>query len=145
MRTSDLFDPTDPSYHWRESFSGLMPLAEAAGPAHQLDDARKVLAEHERISHLTPSPILSTHLLYARAVLAGDGSAERLFRSALREDLTRWPLVRAKIELAYGDWLLRHDRLDEAGSALSAALPALLAIGAQPWAEQARNGLAAIE
>jgi hypothetical protein len=88
-----------------------MPLAEAVRRADQLDDAREVLAEHKRIARLTPSPILITHLLYARAVLADDNSAEQLFRSALRENPTRWTLTRAKIELEYGEWLLRHDRL----------------------------------
>ena len=138
-----MFDPNDPCHHWRESFAGLMPLAEAAGPAGRVGDARAVLADHELISLLTPAPLLRTHLLYARAVLAEDQDAEGSFRSALAEDLSRWRLAKAKIEQAFGDWLLRHGRPVEARGHLFSAFRSLTDIGAVPWARQAERGLQA--
>jgi tetratricopeptide (TPR) repeat protein len=138
-----MFDPTDPSHHWRESFAGLMALAEAAGPAERVEDARKVLADHELIGLVTPSPLLQTHLLYARAVLAEDKDAEWLFLSALSEDLSRWKLAEAKIEQAFGEWLLQHRRRAEAREHLFSALRSLDEIGAVPWARKARRSLQA--
>lgn len=138
-----MFDSNDPSYHWRESFAGLMPLAEAARPANQLEDARCVLATHELISLVTPSPLLRTHLLYARAVLAEENDAEWLFRSALAHDFSRWRLAKAKIEQAFGEWLLRQHRYPEARDRLFSAHSSLSDIGAGPWAQKARRSLQA--
>ena len=136
------FDPNDPSHHLRESFAGLMALveaaeaAEAAGPADRLDDARRVLADYELVGLATPSPLLRTHLFYARAVLAEDEDAEWCFVSALAEDLSRWHLAKAKIDQAFGEWLLRHRRFAEARGHLFSALGSFSDIGAAPWAQQ---------
>lgn len=43
-------------------------------------------------------------------VLAPDDEAEELFDAALRADLVRWPWLRARIELAYGEWLYLSPR-----------------------------------
>jgi tetratricopeptide (TPR) repeat protein len=138
-----LFDPSDPSFHQRERFAGLADLAEAAVRAGRREDARTVVADLERVAAGTPSPILRIHLSYARAILAGDEDAEELYLSALGQDLTRWPWMRARVELAYGAWLCRQRR-PEARTPLRSALAVLDAIGARAWADEARRLLAAV-
>ncbi|MFG2966753.1 MULTISPECIES: AAA family ATPase [unclassified Streptomyces] len=138
-----LYDPADPSYHPRESFDGVMFFAEAAAHSGNRQDAAPVLAELERVARITPSPLLHIHLLYARAVLAEDADAEKLYATALGHDLSRWPLVRAKLELAYGEWLRRHRRAADSRTPLRSALTTLKLIGATAWAERARAELRA--
>jgi DNA-binding CsgD family transcriptional regulator len=89
----------------------------------------------------TPSHHLQ--LPYARAVLAEDEDAEEPYILALSEDLTRSPLIRAKLELAYGSWLRRQRRNAESRTPLRSAHTTLDLIGAIPWAEQARSELRA--
>lgn len=136
-----LFDPNDPSFHERERFTGVMYFAEAAVHAGRQSDARRVLQQLEETALHTPSAILHTHLLYARAVLARDDDAEQLYLSALEHDLVRWPLVRARLELAYGSWLRRQRRPTEARAPLQSAMETLEWIGAENWADRARSEL----
>ncbi|WP_275466822.1 helix-turn-helix transcriptional regulator [Streptomyces noursei] len=138
-----LFDPDSPNYHQRASFDGVLLFAEAAVHSGHEEQARGVLADLERVASVTPSPLLHTHLLYARAVLAEEQDAEHLFRTALAEDLSRWPLVRSKLELAYGTWLRRRRRVAESRTLLRSARATLELIGATGWAEQARAELRA--
>ncbi|MEV0616571.1 LuxR family transcriptional regulator [Nonomuraea sp. NPDC050404] len=138
------YDPADPGHHPRESFGGVLFLAEAAlrsGREQHITEARKVLAGLERTALVTPAPLLHTQLLYARAVLAPDDKAETLYASALRQDLSRWPFVRAKLELAYGGWLRGRRRSAEARMPLRSARTAFDLIGARTWADQARADL----
>jgi DNA-binding CsgD family transcriptional regulator len=139
-----LFDPTEPGYHQRECFSGVMYLAEAAAHADRRDDARGVIAGMERVAAITPSPLLRMHLLYARAVLADDADAERLYTAALDEEgIMDWPWIRARLELAYGGWLRRRRRVVASRRPLRSALTVFDLIGARAWAEQARRELRA--
>jgi DNA-binding CsgD family transcriptional regulator len=138
-----LYDPADPAFHLTERFHGVMFLAEAAAHAGRADDARPVIAALEADAVTTPAPTLHLHLGYARAVLAEDDEAEKLFRAALRADLTRWPWQRARLELAYGAWLRRQRRVAESRQPLRSALTTFDLIGAGSWAEQARSELRA--
>jgi DNA-binding CsgD family transcriptional regulator len=138
-----LFDPADPSYHQREGFDGVMFLAEAAVHSGHRDDSRAVIADLEQVALLTPSPLLHVHLRYARAVLADEAEAERLYHAALGADLTRWPLVKAKTQLAYGGWLRRRRRAIESRTPLRQAQTTFDLIGAVTWADQARAELRA--
>jgi DNA-binding CsgD family transcriptional regulator len=138
-----MFDPTQPCYHPREQFSAVMFLVEAALGCGQGDAVREVVQRLETLSATTTSPILRVHLLYARPLLAEDADAERLFGDSLRQDLTRWPWPRARIELAYGTWLRRRRRLAESRVPLRSAVATFDAIGATEWARQARAGLRA--
>ncbi|MEU9448833.1 AAA family ATPase [Streptomyces sp. NPDC048277] len=138
-----LYDPADPACHLRESFAGVMFFAEAAAHSGHREEAAPVLAELERVARTTPASLLHTYLLYARAVLADDADAEDLYVTALGHDLTRWPLVRAKLELAYGEWLRRHRRAADSRTPLRSALTTLELIGATTWADRARAELRA--
>ena len=138
-----LYDPNDPAFHHRELFAGVMFLAEAAVHVDKVNDARTVVAWLEEVATVTSAPDLHVNLLYARAVLADDDLAENLYREALKEDLVRWPWVRARIELAYGQWLRRHRRSADSRAPLRSALATLELVGANSWADQARTELRA--
>ncbi|WP_426593814.1 ATP-binding protein [Cellulomonas sp. McL0617] len=138
-----VFDPTDRHHHSREHLSGVMFLAEAARHCDQVDDARHIIERVEKIAEVTTSPVLATQLLYARAVLADDDTAEAHFVDGLAYDLTRWPWTRARIQLAYGYWLRRQRRVAESREPLSAALVTFDRIGATAWAQEARSELRA--
>jgi DNA-binding CsgD family transcriptional regulator len=138
-----LYDPADPAFHLTERFHGVMFLAEAAAHAGQAEDVRPVIAVLEADAVTTPAPTLHLHLSYARAVLAQDDKAEKLFLAALGADLTRWPWPRARLELAYGRWLRRQRRAAESRQPLRSALTTFDLIGAGSWAEQARAELRA--
>ncbi|MFF3661214.1 AAA family ATPase [Streptomyces olivochromogenes] len=138
-----IFDPAEPSFHQRNGFASLMFLADAAVRAGHREDARELVAELEVIARETPSPLLQVHLLYARAVLAADEDAEDCYLAALRQDLSHWPYARAKVELAYGSWLRRQNRVHEARSLLTSAQSTFDRIGALPCGDEVRLELRA--
>jgi DNA-binding CsgD family transcriptional regulator len=75
--------------------------------------------------------------------LAGDGDAERLFQAGLGPGMDTWPLLRARLSLAYGAWLRRHRRILESRPPLRQAHATFDALGAMPWGEWARQELRA--
>lgn len=76
-------------------------------------------------------------------MLADDADAEQFYRDGLARDLSRWPWVRARMELAYGSWLRRHRRVGESRDPLRSSPTTFDLIGAGTWAEQARAELPA--
>ena len=118
-----------------------MYLAEAAVRCGERDEARDVMSHMENLATLTGSPLLHVHLLYARAVLAGDQEAERDYLAGLAGDLSSWPWVRARIQLSHGSWLRRQQRKSDARPPLRAAMAAFEELGASAWAAQARGEL----
>lgn len=132
-----LFDASDPHFHQRQRFDGVMYLARSAALAGQVDDAREILAQLELVASLTPSPLLHTHLLYARAVLADDPAREQLFRTALSADLGAWPWVRGQTLMSFGGWMAMHGRYDEARRLLRQAQKVYEQTGAVMWAAEA--------
>jgi DNA-binding CsgD family transcriptional regulator len=140
---SRLFDPDDPACHVSDRYHGVMFLAEAAVHAGRVTDARMVMTTLEAEALTTPAPTLHRQLSYARAVLADNDEAEALFAEALRADLTRWPWLRARLELAYGQWLRRQRRAAESRPLVRAAQITFDLIGARSWGDQARSELRA--
>ncbi|WP_405883243.1 LuxR family transcriptional regulator [Streptomyces sp. NBC_01136] len=138
-----LFEPAGTGHRLRTSLGGLMFYADAAERSGHLCEARRTVAALERTALTTTSPLLHVQVRYARAVLADHADAESRYLDALATDLSRWPLVRAKLELAYGSWLRRRRRAAEARVPLNSSLVTLDLIGAAPWAEQARSELRA--
>lgn len=135
------FDPGDPGYHLRESFAGVALMAEAAVDCGRIDEAREILAALESVARATPAPILQVNLMYARAVLAAPHEAEASYRTALEQDLSRWPWVRARICLEYGRWLWRAARPVEAVQHLTAADDVFRTMGATRWTRRAQRAL----
>jgi DNA-binding CsgD family transcriptional regulator len=138
-----VFDPDDPAFHQSERFHGVMYLAEAAVHSHNQEDARRIIADLIEQDQRIDSPMLRMQLKYAVAVLADDTDAEKLFEAALSDNLVRWPLLKARLELAYGSWLRRQRRVADSRMPLRAAQVALDVIGARAWADLARSELRA--
>jgi DNA-binding CsgD family transcriptional regulator len=138
-----IFDPLAPCHHPREQLSAVMFLVEAAVGCGATEQVRAMVARLEKLAETTQSPILGVHLLYARPMLAKSADAERLFHHGLSQDLTRWPWPRARIELAYGNWLRLGRRPADSRALLRSALATFDLIGAKGWARQARAALRA--
>ncbi len=138
-----MFNPRDPAYHRMESCWAIGNLAEAAVHSGHDDEARAVMEQVELLTRRTPSPWLHVAMRHARALLADDPEAEALFTVALDADLVRWPFDRARLLLAYGEWLRRHRRVAESRSPLRAARDSFDALGVVSWGERARHELRA--
>ena len=102
-----------------------------------------MLAELETLALTVRSPWLSVGLRYGRPLLAQEADAEQLFQEALRADLSRWPVYRARLLLQYGIWLRRHRRVTDARPTLRAAIGALETLGVTGWAARAHQELRA--
>jgi DNA-binding CsgD family transcriptional regulator/tetratricopeptide (TPR) repeat protein len=138
-----VFDRKDPAFHEAARFMSITYLADAAAQSGQRHVAVPILDELETLAQRTPSPTLHGGLVYARAVLAPDDQAERLYHVALRSDLRHHPFDHARLQLAYGAWLRRHRRVSESRPPLRAARQVFDALGCVPWGERARQELRA--
>lgn len=138
-----VYDPGDTTYHSTWRLWMISDLVDAAVTDPHREAARSAVADLEAIGARTPAPILHVGLRYARAVLAGDDSAERLYLDALAADLSYWRSARARLLLAYGVWLRRRRRILDARSPLRAARDICDALGLLAWGEKARQELRA--
>ncbi|GII53735.1 LuxR family transcriptional regulator [Planotetraspora thailandica] len=135
-----MFRVGDPAYHPVIRWWAVDDFAEAAAGAGHAEEARAALAELEKAAALTPSPLLHVGLRHAHAVLA---DSDTLYQAALDADLSRWPMARGRLLLAYGAWLRRRRRVVESRVPLRAAREVFDALGMPPWAERARQELRA--
>ncbi|MFI9381795.1 ATP-binding protein [Kutzneria sp. NPDC052558] len=136
-----LNDPADPACQMALRCYQIPELTEAAVRCDQLGVVRELLQEFEMHAMSSPSPALHNGLRHARAVLAPNHEAEKLFRAAL--DAEAWPLERGRTQLAYGEWLRRQRRPVDSRPQLRAARETFEALGVTAWAERARNELRA--
>jgi hypothetical protein len=139
------YDSADPGYHLRESFAGLALMAQAAVECGGAAEARAITQAMATVAVITPSPLLEVNLLYASAVLAPAGERETLLEAALGHDLSRWPWMRARVQLAYGEWAASNGRPAEASPQLQAALAIFTSIGALRWRRSAERALANLD
>jgi len=139
-----LFDPASPAHHPVVACWIIGDLAEAALRTDRADEARGRVKQVETASGGTPGTCVAVGLRHARAVLAADHreAADR-FDEALGADLTRWPLQRARLLLAYGQWLRRQRRIADSRPPLRDARDAFDAMGCTAWGDQARRELRA--
>jgi DNA-binding CsgD family transcriptional regulator/tetratricopeptide (TPR) repeat protein len=139
-----LYDPADPAHHHMFASICIGDLAEAAAHSGHRDEARSLTSQVESVARQTPSPWLHATLRYAQAVLADDENAEGAFRAAAdAQDTARWPFLRARLQLAFGEWLRRHRRTAESRIPLRDARDAFDAFGVTPWGDRARQELRA--
>jgi len=139
-----LFDPASPAHHPVVACWIIGDLAEAALRTDRADEARARVKQVEAAAGETPGTCIAVGLRHARAVLAHDpGEAADRFGAALDADLARWPLQRARLLLAYGQWLRRQRRIADSRPPLRAARDAFDAMGCAAWGDQARRELRA--
>jgi DNA-binding CsgD family transcriptional regulator len=140
---SAIFDPAEWTYHPFLRFWVVPDLAEAASRTGQGAAAAAWIAELEPVAERGRDPLLLAGLSYARAVLATEEDAEPLFRAAFGPEVEAWPLLHARVLLAYGTWLRRRRRVAESRPPLREARAAFEAHGAPAWADMARQELRA--
>jgi DNA-binding CsgD family transcriptional regulator len=138
-----IHDPADPAYHHAIRCYTTGDLAEAALRGGDPEGIRVVMQEMETTARQTPSPSLHAGLRYARALLASDAEAGALFDAALQSDMSSMPLLRARVLLAYGEWLHQQRQNGASRAPLHAACETFDALGAIPWSERARQQLRA--
>jgi DNA-binding CsgD family transcriptional regulator len=138
-----MHDIADASHQLALKYHTVTDLADAAARSERKGDAATALAEMEAAARVTPSPSLHDGLRLARALFAGDDEAEALFQTALAADLSRRPFLRARTELAYGEWLRRQRRAADSKQYLRTARDTFDALGTAPWGERARRELRA--
>jgi len=77
------------------------------------------------------------------APMLATGDPQALFDAAFGAGLAAWPLHRARLQLAYGMWLRRRQQAGDSRAPLRAARDTFDALGADAWAERARQELRA--
>jgi DNA-binding CsgD family transcriptional regulator len=136
-------EPGDAAHHDLTRLTTFGDLAEAAAHSGHRDAASELMRELEPRARATSASWVQVTMLYAQAQLAADDEAQDVFEEALSQDLAAWPLVRARLSLAYGEWLRRQRRVVESRASLRAARDAFDALSVAPWAERARRELRA--
>jgi DNA-binding CsgD family transcriptional regulator len=138
-----VLDPSDVAYHPYVGYLGIADLIEAAVRTGRDEEAERHLAALDALAERTTSPFLRAMAAYARPLVAPDDAAEPLYQQALDSGLSRWPLHRARLLLAYGRWLRRRRRLLESRPPLRAAMESFDALGIAAFSEDARAELRA--
>ncbi|GGN78536.1 helix-turn-helix transcriptional regulator [Nocardia rhizosphaerihabitans] len=138
-----VYDPTDPVSHPMRRWWIAPELADAAVACENTDSARQLLADLPDLAKRLPAPMLLVVDQYSRAVLADDADSDSAYTAALNGHVGAWPLYRARLQLHHGRRLRRLRRTSEAREPLRAARDTFDALGADPWAQAARNELRA--
>ncbi|MFF0050744.1 ATP-binding protein [Streptomyces sp. NPDC005498] len=136
-------DPSDVTYHPFVGYWGIADLIEAAARTGRDEEAWHHFTELTRLAETTTAPYLQAMAMYAHPLIAPDSVAESLFQKALDTRLSNWPFHRARLLLAYGQWLRRHRRLVDARRPLRAAMESFDALGIKAFGESARTELRA--
>ena len=132
------------SGHMTFRYTVIDDLIEAAVRAGRPDDALDPLAAWQRWARHSRLAVGDVVIARARALLAEPADAEARFLEALvAHERVPWPLVHARTELAYGEFLRRARRKTDARVQLRSALARFEALGATPWADRAAAELRA--
>ncbi|GAB2814218.1 LuxR family transcriptional regulator [Actinocorallia aurea] len=138
-----VLDPSDLAYHPFVGYWAIADLIEAAARSGRSQDAARHLADLEALADTTKAPFLIAMAAYARPFTVPDTDAEPLYQQALQTRLVSWPAHRARLLLAYGQWLRRQRRLTDARRPLRAAVEGLDGLGIKAIAKDARAELRA--
>lgn len=138
-----VYDPADPVSHPMQRWWVAPELADAAIASGKAYAARELLADLPTLTKRVPSSMLLVVDEYSRAVLADDTEADAAYTAALTGQTGAWPLYRARLQLHHGRRLRRLRRTSEAREPLREARDTFDALGADPWAQTARNELRA--
>lgn len=134
--------PGDPAHHQLVACHTIGDFTEAAVRSGNRQEAEILVRETEPMARQAQSPWIDLQMAYARVHLA-DPDDNGAFDEVLGRDLSGWPFFRARVELAYGEWLRRRRRRLESRVPLRSARDSFDIIGATPWAARAREELRA--
>jgi DNA-binding CsgD family transcriptional regulator len=122
----------------------LLELVEAAARTGRLAVAEATIDRLVDRARINPGPLFDGFVVRSRALIADDSDAEVLYLEAIEKfQSADAPCHLARSQLVYGEWLRRQKRRTDARAQLRAAYDALVAMGAEGFAERARNELAA--
>jgi DNA-binding CsgD family transcriptional regulator len=122
----------------------LLELIEAAARSGRHDVAVATIDRLGRRAETNPGPLFTGFLARSRALVADDRTADDLYREAIELfRIADAPCHLARCRLVYGEWLRRQKRRTEARDRLREAHQSFVAMGAEGFAERARNELAA--
>jgi ATP/maltotriose-dependent transcriptional regulator MalT len=138
-----VFDHADPAFHQAERVGALGYLTEAAVRTGHKNKAAELVAECRRLAEQTPATVLQLGLLFSEPLVSGEADAEQRFASALNADVAAGPFFRARVQLAFGEWLRRQRRVTESRQVLRLARESFDALRATPWSARAREQLRA--
>lgn len=138
-----ILDEGDLACHYGIRLRIVGDLAEAITATEGRAAARAAIAELLDETRLADTPVSRIAAAHAAAVTAGATKAEDTFRAALTPELVNWPLLRGRLELAYGLHLRGRHHLVEARTHLRTARDVFSHIGIAPLAARAREELAA--
>jgi DNA-binding CsgD family transcriptional regulator/tetratricopeptide (TPR) repeat protein len=138
-----VYTPGDPCHHHQVGCFIIGDFVEAAVHSRHCDAACQVVAQHQDLTAVTPSPFFHSSMRYAKALVTDGPEAERRFLAALTHEQAPMPLMRGRLQLAYGEWLRRHRRRAESRQPLREARDMFDALGVEPWGERARRELRA--
>jgi GMP synthase-like glutamine amidotransferase/DNA-binding CsgD family transcriptional regulator len=117
-------------------------LIEAYALAGRTEDARQALDRFKREAERTGRPSALAAASRCGALLADDSELDAAFAPPLAAgEEACGPFERARTELLYGIRLAEADRAHDAHRILTDALTAFEHLGAEPWAERARQGI----
>jgi DNA-binding CsgD family transcriptional regulator len=110
--------------------------------ADRIDDAERWFALFDAQARESGWDWAVARAAHLGALLPGSGDRDALFEAAFdAHERARQPFLRARTELAFGDYLRREGRRRDAREPLRAALATFDALGAAPWAENAATQL----
>jgi DNA-binding NarL/FixJ family response regulator len=122
----------------------VLDLVEAAVRSGHTGQARAHVAAAQQVGNPRISPNTAMITAGAAALVADDDEAGPLFDAVLAlPAAARCPFLQARIQLAYGQRLRRTRDTTGARLHLRAALDTFDRLGAQPWAQRARDELRA--
>ena len=130
---------------WRLAALDRLEVASRAG--RHAGQLRTWTGELEQFAQDTGAAWAAAIAAHGRALIAADGDTdapEAHFREAMAEhSRASRPVAKARTQLAYGEFLRRSRRRVDARAQLRTALDVFTEVGAQPWADRARQELRA--
>jgi DNA-binding CsgD family transcriptional regulator len=122
----------------------LIELIEAATRTDNLDVATSALHRLDERAHASGSDWVLGVAAGSRALLTDGPAAEDLYREAIdRLERTKVTVYLARSRLVFGEWLRRQQRIQDAREQLRSAHQTFNRIGADAFAERARDELLA--
>jgi ATP/maltotriose-dependent transcriptional regulator MalT len=139
---SRMMDRTDQAYQSPQCAWAADYLAEAAALSGRTHQALAVLHQLEELIDHTTAPGVLRAMALVRVALADQDAAELRLAEARELAPAAPPWYQARLDLAYGSWLLDRRRIGPARDALRFAHATFDALGAGAWANRASQKLA---